>query len=276
MDIIRPGIGAKKVADIQVGKKELPSVLPTLEEEYAEWLTPSPKEEYGEWLTVPPEEESLPEKEVFVPPVFEYVPKKKKKFAFKKVRLSWRSLSLVLGALVVVYGVSAAAVLWSAKETIEQKGELGFQSIEKAKDALVDENYEASLEEFERAEQLLEEARNAIPLWTEPVMIITGKIPGLTEGASAESILDAGIAIARSGPDFVQIVGGLHRAKQEVKVGQEFSLLAFFEDAKVPLARAQAQLQLAHLSLEKVRLEDIPEEKQKNFRLAKEALPALL
>ena len=273
---IRPVADIKKVTDIQVGKKELPPILPTLEEEYAEWLTPSPKEEFGEWLTVPPEEGLPAEKEIFVPPVFAYVPKKKKKMTLRKMQFSWQSLSLFIGGVVIVYGISAGFVLWSAKGVIEQKGELGFQSIEKAKDALIDENYDVSLKEFEKAEQLLEEARNAIPLWTEPVMIITGNIPGLTEGASAESVLDAGIAIARSGPDFVQIVGGLHRAKQEVKVGQEFSLLAFFEDAKVPLARAQTQLQLAHLSLEKVRLEDIPEEKQKNFRLAKEALPALL
>ncbi|MCW1888149.1 MAG: DUF4012 domain-containing protein [Candidatus Moranbacteria bacterium] len=261
---IRPGTQTKKVTDIQVAKKELPSVLLTLEEEY------------GEWLTVPPEEEMSSEKEVFVPPVFEYVPKKKKKLSLERMDFSWKKASIFLGGIILVYIVSAAIVLWTAKDTIEQKGELGFQSIEKAKDALVEEKYDLSLEEFKNAEKLLGEARAAIPFWTAPVMFVTGHIPGLTEGASAESVLDAGIAIARSGPDFVQIVGGLERAKQEVKVGREFSLLAFFDEAKMPLARAQSQLELAKLSLEKVRLEDIPEEKQKNFRLAKEALPVLL
>ena len=81
MDIIRPQ-GIKKMTDIQSSEPSRTSSIPRLEEEYGEWFTVSENEI---------QEEFIPS---FVPPLFEYTPKKKK-YWYRRIPL--RTLAFGLG-----------------------------------------------------------------------------------------------------------------------------------------------------------------------------------
>jgi Protein of unknown function (DUF4012) len=261
---IRPNNRPKSVSDIRVEDFTSPAHLPSLEDEYSEWLATPPSTEY-----VPVETSS------FVPPVFEYKPKKKKKrFTFKSPSLKYWLLTLF--GLLLLFVLGTGVWLWLSKGFIEAKAEAGFQSLEKAKTALVEENYDQANQEFLLAKNSFEEARGAIPFWSRPLLAATRFLPGFSEGASAQNVLEAGIHIANAGPPFVEITSGLYQTRQRVKAGQDFSLLNFFESSKEPLGRAEAELKLADSALQKVRVSDIPEEKQKNFHLAQGALPVFL
>ncbi len=260
MDIIRPN-GPKKVADVQSPAPVFQQAPPRLEEEYSEWIA----------VTVPETDDYQPE---FVPPVFEYTPKKRKKSFWQ--RLPWQQGALVLLGFLGLLIVSTGVFLWFSRDTIEQSAEKGFSSLEKAKTALVNEEYDTADQEFRKAKIAFEEAHGAIPFWGRPLLLVAGYIPGLSRGASAEHVLVAGIHIAEAGPAFVQIMDGVDQTKESIETGREFSLLRFFENTKKPLATARYELGLASESLQKVRVSDVPEDKRRSFTLAQEQLPVFL
>ncbi len=260
MDIIRPQ-GPKKMTDIQSSGPSTVSSVPRLEEEYSEWFTVS-QDEIQEESPV-----------AFVPPIFEYTPKKKKRNHFAGPLRT--GLIIVLGFLGVLV-VGSVLLLWFSRDAIEQSAEKGFLSLEKAKVALIDEEYDEADKQFRQAKVSFEEANGAIPFWTRPLLSMTAYIPGLTEGASAQNVLIAGIHIAEAGPAFVEMADGLARTKESIEAGKEFSLTKFFADNQVPLAKARAELILAEKALSKVKQTDVPLEKRKSFILAQEQLPAFL
>lgn len=266
MDIIRPQ-GPKSVADVRPLIPQSQTPPPRLAEEYSEWIS----------VTVPETEDYQPE---FVPPVFEYTPRKKHKrwrFALPlQLPVSWKTfLWTALGCFGLVV-VSAGLVLWFSRDTIEQSAERGFAALESAKTALVNEEYDTADQEFRKAKVAFQEAHSAIPFWGRPLLLVAGYIPGLSRGASAEHVLVAGMHIAEAGPAFVEIMGGVGQTKQNIQTGQTFSILRFFDDTKKPLTKARYELGLAEASLKKVRASDVPEEKRKSFILAQEQLPVFL
>ncbi len=260
MDIIRPQ-GVKKMTDIQSSEPLNTNSIPRLEEEYGEWFTVSENEI---------QEEFVPS---FVPPLFEYTPKKKK-YWYRRIPL--RTLVLGLGGFLIVLVMSSGAFLFFSRGVIEQSAEKGFLSLEKAKAALINEEYDEADKQFRQAKIAFEEAHGAIPFWTQPLLAATAYIPGLTQGASAQNVLVAGMHIAEAGPAFVELANGVARTKENIEAGKEFSLLRFFDDTKAPLAKARLELGLAEKALHKVNQADVPLEKRKSFTLAQEQLPAFL
>ncbi|MEK9173876.1 MAG: DUF4012 domain-containing protein [Patescibacteria group bacterium] len=261
MDSIRPQ-GSSRMADIQSSESSQTRPMPRLEEEYSEWFTVSPDDMEGG------------SQEVFVPPVFEYTPKKKR----KPVRSHRPFLVgvLTLGVLLAILVVGSGLFLWLSRDVIEHSAEEGFLSLEKAKAALINEEYNEADSQFRQAKISFEEANGAIPFWTRPILRATAYIPGLSRGASAENILVAGTHIAEAGPAFVEMADGLARTKESIEAGKAFSLLQFFDENKVPLAKARSELILAEKALSKVKQTDVPLEKRKSFILAQEQLPAFL
>ena len=260
MDIIRSQ-GPKKMTDIQSSRPSQASSTPRLEEEYSEWFTVSENDI---------QEES---KAAFVPPLFEYTPKKKKSHF---LALPLRTGLIIGGGFLGVLVVASVLILWFSRDAIEQSAEEGFLSLEKAKTALIDEEYDEADKQFRQAKISFEEANGAIPFWTRPMLGATAYIPGLSQGASAQNVLIAGAHIAEAGPAFVEMADGLAQTKKSIEAGQEFSLTKFFTDNKVPLTKARSELVLAEGALSKVKQTDVPLEKRKTFILAQEQLPAFL
>lgn len=262
MDIIRPK-SIKKMTDIQSAEPFKKGSIPRLEEEYGEWFTVSENEI---------QEDSAP---TFIPPLFEYTPKKKKKKLWYQ-RSFIRTTILVVGGFLVILAIGSGAFLFFSRDVIEQSAEKGFLSLEKAKTALINEEYTEADRQFLQARVSFEEANGAIPFWVRPLLAVTAYIPGLSQGASAQNVLIAGSHIALAGPAFVEMANGVTKTKENIQAGKEFSLLGFFDDTRAPLARARVELGLAEAALRRVNQADVPAEKQKNFTLAQEQLPAFL
>src|SRR3989344_7519944 len=105
---------------------------------------------------------------------------------------------------------------------------------------------------------------------------MTQFIPSFSKIASGKYALLAGQRFAAAGIPLARIAEELTFSQAQYAQGSKISLLDFLTRIKIPLQTALAELTLGNQALEKIDLDDIPEEKRDVFLAVRQNLPTLI
>lgn len=147
----------------------------------------------------------------------------------------------------------------------------GMESAFFAVDALKKNNFSESSRKFEEASLFFQSASSEIFSWAGIFSEIRFPIPIVSKVVSGRNVLEAGEHLSLAGKYMSETVGMIAGMKG-ISI-EEMSLLDIFQKNIGSLNQARDELILAQEYLDKVRLSDIPREKQARFMQLKKALP---
>lgn len=122
-------------------------------------------------------------------------------------------------------------------------------------------------DDFSRASEVFGE-------WNETLIDLSRFIPGASKLASGKNSVEAGKHIASAAKSLNEVLRVLSDLKNPLDTKQRgVSLLQLLEQTQKQVASAAQELSLAQEALEKVKLDDIPEEKRDRFLEVRNRLP---
>lgn len=198
----------------------------------------------------------------------------------KRARLLKRlrfNFFLIAGILVLVGGIFwGARSLMESKKSIEKDAERGYEHLILAVDNIQREHFTGSLENFNEAYRVFSQSADHIAFSGGFLLDTTRFIPGLSRVASGKNAVLAGKYFAEAGIPLATIAEALALSKDAYAEGVQISLLDFLQRVKIPLSEASEALTRGNEALQKISINDIPEEKRKHFLLMRQNLPILL
>ena len=222
-----------------------------------------------------------------------FLQKKKREFRWKSIfeRLKffvrigdffpvyrWRFALKPIGAfagigfflLLGVGGVSYVVHGFSLKGSVLGVSALGMQTVSEAIEDLKRHEFIASHEKFELAARTFSGASEEISAWAGILSNIGDSFPFLSKLSSGKSALEAGEHLALAGKNMASLA--------EVVSQTEFrgSLLEVFRKGLTISEHVKTELNLAQQALSRVRVSDLPTDKQDSFLALKSALPDML
>lgn len=150
----------------------------------------------------------------------------------------------------------------------------GVENVFFAVDALKQKNFLESGQKFEEAAILFRSASNDLSSWAGILSEIEMPIPFLSKITSGKNVLQAGEHLSLAGKYMSQIIGAVSTKKETVS--EEISFLEVIQEGIDLSSQVQDELVLANKYLQKVRLSDIPENKQEQFLQLKRILPIFI
>jgi len=159
---------------------------------------------------------------------------------------------------------------------VVEDGNQGFQNISLAVQNIKASNFEDSTKAFRDAYQSFSSGTDNLFVWGGPLLNITRFIPGLSTIASGKYALEAGQHFALAGIPLTHIVEELSVSKDAYDQGEKISWLDFLASIDIPLTQAQSELEAGDNVLQKIKIDDVPEEKRDKFLSVKKNLPLLL
>lgn len=162
------------------------------------------------------------------------------------------------------------------KEESLEKGGKGYEYIMQAVTSLKDKQYVEAANAFDRASQSFGGASEQLSFFGDFLIDTTRFVPGLSKAASGKYALEAGKHFALAGKSLSELAAGISISREAYAQGEKISLIDFFHQARDPLREARLSLERAERALEKVSIDDIPEDKREKFLSARTTLPVLL
>lgn len=162
------------------------------------------------------------------------------------------------------------------KEESLEKGGKGYEYLMQAVVNLKDKKYIEASGAFEGASQSFGGASNQLSFFGDFLIDTTRFVPGLSKAASGKYALEAGKHFALAGKSLSGLAAGISISREAYAQGEKISLIDFFHQARDPLREARLSLEQAERALEKVSIDDIPEDKREKFLSARTMLPVLL
>lgn len=193
----------------------------------------------------------------------------------KSPRGKREGIAIIIFLLVIFFG----AVFYYAKNVKEEvlmKSEVGFENLSSAMENLKTKDYVAALVNFNRAAKSFEDAESGLIVWGGTVAEYLRYVPGFSELASGKYALESGVHFSLAGVSLTEIAMNASLSHDAYVQGEKVSLLDMLTRIKKPLATARMELEKGNVTLNKVRLEDIPEEKRGKFLDVKESVPTIL
>jgi len=162
------------------------------------------------------------------------------------------------------------------KENILIQSEEGFELLSVAMEDLKNKNYASSLLHFNGAARSFAGAEGGLVLWAGTVAEYLRYIPSLSQLASGKYAIEAGKHFSLAGVPLAEIAYSTSLSHDAYAQGEKVSLLDILSRIKTPLNKARIELEKGNLALNKVRFQDIPEEKREKFLAVKTSLPTIL
>jgi hypothetical protein len=101
-------------------------------------------------------------------------------------------------------------------------------------------------------------------------------VPGLSKLSSGKNVVEAGKRVSLAGRQLNGTLRSLAAVKNPLNEKSDVSLLELFQSTERSVSAAVKELSSAQQALEKVRLEDLPEDKRDKFLEVKERLPQVI
>lgn len=192
-------------------------------------------------------------------------PKKQSK-SFR-IRMLGFFLFILLG---LVYGA------YHTKEKVMADGENGFRELTLAVENIKSGKFDAAHQSFDAAHQSFSRGEKRLSWWGGPILRLTRFVPGISKVASGVYALESGKHFALAGISLVNIIEDVSLSKEASSQGEKISWLDFLSRIKSPLESTLDELIIGNQSIEKVRINDIPEEKREKFLLVRKSLPTTI
>lgn len=183
--------------------------------------------------------------------------------------------------ILFLFFLIAGLALWgaqtalTAKKAMSEEGEKGFNNLSLAIDNLKAENFSQAFGNFNKAKEEFSRGASHIPWWSRAFVDLARFVPGLSQIASGKNALEAGEHFALAGALFAKVVEESSFSKEAYANGEKISLLDFFARVEKNLKSAVSEIDAGNQALQKVNINDIPEEKAKTFLTARKSIPKI-
>lgn len=178
--------------------------------------------------------------------------------------------------------VSVGLAVWggwtvfAVKKEMLKEGERGFKNLALAVEDVKEENFAKSFDHFGEAQKAFARGKSYFPWGSGAFVGITRFVPGLSQAASGKYALEAGESFALAGASLVKVAEEFSLSKDAYAQGEKISLLDFLARIEKELKQSALELNAGNLALEKININDIPEEKRGVFLLARQNIPTFI
>jgi len=194
-------------------------------------------------------------------------------------KVSWRKslfsfFSLAAAMFLVVFGIGFWKKGIDIKKSVEQNGSLAYAELVQAKEGILARDFQKSSFEFGEAYKKFGEISTELDGMGRFFVETTRFIPYLSKISSGSALAKTGQDISRVGVLAGDVLKNMDEIKNPLDAQAEpVSFLKIFQDAAGNSREIQSLLEDAQKNLEKVNLDDIPEDKRIQFINLKSRLP---
>ena len=294
----------------QSAQEEILPILPEPEDVFSELLsaqeTFSAKYEYGQrqeyyadgWQSsfeerprgdmeseALPRHESLQPKDVkkasfswsvYAPQRFLEYSKKILDFEKRKMAISFASCGLVLTVSILTISYVGRGI--GVKGDVIDASQDGYAELQSALKSVMGKNLQASAEDFNEAYEKFSKASNDLDQMGSVIIQASRFIPMASKLSSGKNAVEAGKHFAAAGKALNEVAKEALLIKNPVAGNdvQQLSLLDSFKRSEEGIGMAQGELEAAKSNIDRINIDDLPEEKHAQFLDLKEKLPMML
>ncbi|EKE20215.1 MAG: hypothetical protein ACD_8C00038G0001 [uncultured bacterium] len=153
----------------------------------------------------------------------------------------------------------------------------GLENLNLALADIKNQNFESSSVQFEKALANFSDGSEQLESMGGILLDATRFVPFATKVSSGKNAVDAGKHFSAVGKYLNEVAKASIKLKNPIDQNQksEISLLDFFAVAQENIGKAKKELDLAQENIDKIAIDDLPEDKQDKFLLIKQNLPDL-
>lgn len=201
------------------------------------------------------------------------------KFSFNfKPRKTAFQFALISVFIALVIGASAfgAKGLW-IKEKVLGVSQDGYSNLNSAIDGIKNQNFKTSGLEFEKSYENFSKASGDLDEMGEVFIEISRFFPFSSKLSSGKNLVEAGKHIAIAGKSMSSIIETMSSIENPLKESgdKSVSFLEIFRSTEKEIRLVSQELQQVQENLDKVNIDDLPNDKKKQFISLKEKLPII-
>jgi hypothetical protein len=162
------------------------------------------------------------------------------------------------------------------KGTVLGVSQDGYASLNAAAKNIKDRRFDQSAVDFEKAAQSFSDAEQSFDEWNETLVNLSYFFPVVSKLSSGKNAVEAGKHIALAGQKINDALSVLSVVKNPLDTSAHVSLLEVFRETQKSVSQTQSELILAQEALDKVKVDDLPEDKRDRFVQVKTKLPIMI
>ncbi|KKT89897.1 MAG: hypothetical protein UW95_C0006G0027 [Parcubacteria group bacterium GW2011_GWC1_45_14] len=189
------------------------------------------------------------------------------------------ALVFVFAGLLVVTGIGGVSFAYKGigiKGNVLGVSQEGYESLTAAISEISNQNFEGSSEKFTQAFEYFSEASTEMDRMGALLNEGSRFFPYISKISSGKNILEAGRHLSLAGGYMNEVVKEISVVKNPLTEKNEVSFLELFKKTERSMEAATGELNLAHQNVEKVKIDDLPEEMRDKFLLLRQQLPRIL
>lgn len=194
---------------------------------------------------------------------------------FKKS--AWAFAMTMVLIVVGIGGVSFASKGFNIKGRVLGVSQDGYENLTSAMKNVVDQNFNGSSIEFSKAYDNFSQASSDLDELGGVLIGATKYIPFASSLSSGKNMAEAGKHISAAGKSLNEVVKIAASFKNPLDNDQSnISLLDMFQQTEQNVSNARVELIAAQENIDKVNINDLPEDKRAKFIQLKEKLPTII
>ena len=218
--------------------------------------------------------QSLPP--AFPPKRFFEATRKLLDFEKRKMAISFASCGLVLTVSILTISYVGRGI--GVKGDVIDASQDGYAELQSALKSVMGKNLQASAEDFNEAYEKFSKASNDLDQMGSVIIQASRFIPMASKLSSGKNAVEAGKHFAAAGKALNEVAKEALLIKNPVAGNdvQQLSLLDSFKRSEEGIGMAQGELEAAKSNIDRINIDDLPEEKHAQFLDLKEKLPMML
>lgn len=187
-----------------------------------------------------------------------------------------RALAFVFVALFVVAGIGGISFAYKGmgvKDDVMVVGQDGYGSLTAAISDISKQNFESSSEKFTQAFEYFSQASQEMDKMGSLLNEGSRFFPYISKVSSGKNILESGKHFSLAGKYMNEVVKEVSLVKNPLVAENTISFLELFRKTEEAMRLADGELKAASKNIEKVKIDDLPENMRDKFILLKKELP---
>ncbi|MFH0969640.1 MAG: DUF4012 domain-containing protein [Patescibacteria group bacterium] len=193
----------------------------------------------------------------------------------RKLAFSFASLSLIIALMIggAAYGAKGLKI----KGKVLGDSQEAYSNLNSAIDSIRNQNFESSGLEFEKSYEKFEEASKNLDEMGKIVIEISRFFPFSSKLSSGKNLVEAGKHIAIAGQSLNEIIKKVSYLQNPLgeKGNNNISFLEIFKSSEKDIKIVSAELDQIQENIDKINVDDLPEDKREQFSAIKEKLPSI-
>ena len=195
-------------------------------------------------------------------------------FNFRKIALSFAGATLAI--TLVIGGFTFLNRGLAIKDKVLGVSKEGYTDLMSAIESIKGQDFQRSSLEFSNAYDNFSQASKDLDTMGSFLVDITRFFPGVSKLSSGKNAVEAGKHISLAGESLNEVVKIIYSLENPLSTdgSQDISLLSIFESTEKEIIKAREELKKAQENLDKIKIDDLPEDKRGEFVALKNKLPS--